>query len=171
MISDLKAQPLTKMNILIVDDHLLIIDAYKNTITRYNPELYEYCFFQGKDCESGYNIITNSQTPSFDIAFLDISMPIYEEKEIHSGKDLAKLILKVMPDCKIILLTMHTELLDIKNIIEIINPAGLIIKNDLTFTELLSAFDKIVKNQIYYSDSVISMINQADNDCHTLDDF
>jgi hypothetical protein len=30
----------------------------------------------------------------FDIAFLDISMPPYEDKGIYSGEDLAKLLLE-----------------------------------------------------------------------------
>ncbi len=171
MISEVTIQPLIKKNILIVDDHPLIIDGYKNAITRYNPNLYNYFFSQGKDCESGYKIITNPQTLPFDVAFLDISMPTYEEKRITSGEDLAKLIMKVMPNCKIILLTMYTELLEVKNIIDTINPAGLIIKNDLTFDELLFAFDKILKNQVYYSPSVLKVVNQGENDTNGVDDF
>jgi DNA-binding NarL/FixJ family response regulator len=171
MIVDSKVEKLIKKNILIVDDHPFIIDGYKNAITRYKPELYEYLFLQGKDCQTGYNIVTNPETPPFDVAFLDISMPVYEEKGILSGEDLAKLILELMPDCKIILLTMYTELLKIKNIIETINPAGLVIKNDLTFDELLFGFDIILKDEIYYSHSVIKMANQNDNDIEGIDQF
>lgn len=157
----LKIESLLKKNILIVDDHPFIIDGYKNAITRYKPETYEYSFTQGKDCQSGYDIISNPDTKSFDIAFLDISMPPYEEKGIVSGEDLAALLMKKMPNCKIILLTMFTELLKIKNIIETINPAGLVIKNDLTFDELLFGFDLILKDEIYYSNSVRKMAGQA----------
>ncbi|HEU4789569.1 MAG TPA: response regulator [Flavobacterium sp.] len=171
MIVDSKVEKLIKKNILIVDDHPFIIDGYKNAITRYKPDLYEYSFTQGKDCETGYNIITNPETPLFDIAFLDISMPVYEEKGIISGEDLAKLIMELMPNCKIILLTMYTELLKIKNIIETINPAGLVIKNDLTFDELLFGFDIILKDEIYYSHSVIKMAKQINNDFEDIDQF
>lgn len=171
MTIDSKAQKLIKKNILIVDDHPFIIDGYKNAITRYKPEFYEYSFTQGKDCRTGYNIITNPETPPFDVAFLDISMPVYEEKGIHSGEDLAKLIMKYMPDCKIILLTMYTELLKIKNIIDTINPAGLVIKNDLTFDELLFGFDIVLKDEIYYSHSVIKMANQNNKDIEGIDQF
>jgi DNA-binding NarL/FixJ family response regulator len=171
MIVDSKVEHLIKKNILIVDDHPFIIDGYKNAITRYKPDIYEYSFTQGKDCETGYNIITNPETLTFDVAFLDISMPAFEEKGIISGEDLAKLILEVMPDCKIILLTMYTELLKIKNIIETINPAGLVIKNDLTFDELLFGFDIILKDEIYYSHSVIKMADQINNDFEGIDQF
>lgn len=171
MTVDSKVEKLIKKNILIVDDHPFIIDGYKNAITRYKPEIYDYSFTQGKDCETGYNIITNQETAPFDIAFLDISMPPFEEKGIISGEDLAKLIIELMPNCKIILLTMFTELLKIKSIIETINPAGLVIKNDLTFDELLFGFDIILKDEIYYSHSVIKMAKQINNDFEEVDQF
>jgi DNA-binding NarL/FixJ family response regulator len=156
---------LTRLNqkILIVDDHPFIIQGYKNAITRYKPEKYDYSIKEAKDCESAYNIIVDPNAPAFDIAFLDISMPTYEAKSIYSGEDLAKLILEYMPNCKIILLTMFTEFLKIKTIIKNINPHGLVIKNDLTFDELLFAFDKVIKDEIYYSQSVIQMLESQDH--------
>ncbi|RTZ01627.1 response regulator transcription factor [Flavobacterium sp. RSP49] len=161
----------TKNEILIVDDHPFIIEGYKNAITRYNPKEFEFFITKAKDCESAYHIITNPAIVPFDIAFLDISMPPYEEKNIYSGEDLAKLILEYMPNCKIILLTMYTELLKIKTIIKTINPSGLVIKNDLTFDELIFAFDKFIKNEKYYSQSVLKMLNQAEENTIEIDQF
>jgi DNA-binding NarL/FixJ family response regulator len=149
-----------KNNILIVDDHPFIIQGYKNAITRYKPTEFEFSIDQANDCKSAYEIITNPDSLTFDIAFLDISMPTYEEKGLFSGEDLAKLLNEYMPDCKIILLTMYTELLKIKNIIDSINPRGLVIKNDLTFDELLLGFDKVINNELYYSQSIQDMIDQ-----------
>ncbi|MFV8269235.1 response regulator [Flavobacterium sp. GT2N3] len=164
-------QSTKKKNILIVDDHPFIIEGYKNAITRYNPDEFEFFITQAKDCESAYHIITNPDVASFDIAFLDISMPPYEEKNIYSGEDLARLISEFMPSCKIILLTMYTELLKIKTIIKTINPNGLVIKNDLTFDELLFAFDKVIKNEKYYSQSVLKMLAQSEEDSIEVDQF
>ena len=162
---------LVKKNILIVDDHPFIIEGYKNAITRYNPDQYEFFISQAHDCRSGYDIIEDNNTPVFDIAFLDISMPAYEEKDIFSGEDLAKLLSVKMPSCKIILLTMYTELLKIKTIIRAIQPNGLIIKNDLTFEELLLAFDKVMKNEKYYSQSVVKMLNQSTHNAIEIDQY
>lgn len=160
-----------KNNILIVDDHPFIIQGYKNAITRYNPKEFEFSISQAIDCKSAYEIITNPETAVFDIAFLDISMPTYEEKGLHSGEDLAKLLMEFMPNCKIILLTMYTELLKIKNIIDTINPNGLVIKNDLTFDELLFGFDKVIKNEIYYSQSIQKMIDLDQSESIEIDLF
>jgi DNA-binding NarL/FixJ family response regulator len=162
---------LIQPNILIVDDHPFIIEGYKNAITRYNPKEYEFIIAQAHDCKSAYDILEDENTPQFDIAFLDISMPAYEEKNLFSGEDLAKIILKKMPYCKIVLLTMYTELLKIKTIIRTINPNGLIIKNDLTFDELLFAFDKVMKSEKYYSQSVVKMLNQSPHNSIEIDEF
>lgn len=169
MTIDKNLEEITQNNILIVDDHPFIIEGYKNAITRYKPKEYDFLITQAKDCKSGYEIIVDPATVSFDIAFLDISMPAYEEKEIYSGEDLAKLIMEYMPNCKIILLTMYTELLKIKTIIRTIKPKGLIIKNDLTFDELLFAFDKVMKNNTYYSQSVIEMLENSPKDSIEID--
>ena len=160
-----------KNNILIVDDHPFIIQGYKNAITRYNPESFEFVISQASDCESAYKIITDPDIAHFDIAFLDISMPSYEEENIFSGEDLALLISEYMPKCKIILLTMYTELLKIKTIIKTINPSGLVIKNDLTFDELLFAFNKVINDEKYYSESVLKMLRQSEGNSIEIDQF
>jgi DNA-binding NarL/FixJ family response regulator len=160
-----------KFKILIVDDHPFIIEAYKNTLNSYKQGEFEYESIQANNCKSAYELITNPSQVPFDVAFLDISMPAFEEKNINSGEDLAKLIRKTMPDCKVILLTMHTELIIINNIIKEINPNGLIIKNDLTFDELLLAFDKILNNENYYSQSVIKFVSQSQQGMIQIDEF
>ncbi|WP_291098582.1 MULTISPECIES: response regulator [unclassified Flavobacterium] len=171
MTIDSTTESTIKNNILIVDDHPFIIEGYKNAITRYNPKEFEFFISQANDCKSAYDIITNPDTLAFDIAFLDISMPTYEEKGLFSGEDLAKLLNEFMPKCKIILLTMYTELLKIKNIIDTINPSGLVIKNDLTFDELLFGFDKVIKNETYYSQSIQKMMDQDQHEAMEIDLF
>jgi DNA-binding NarL/FixJ family response regulator len=160
-----------KNNILIVDDHPFIIQAYKNAITRYNPEQYEFFISEAKDCQTAYYVITNPETSPFDIAFLDISMPSYDEKGIFSGEDLAQLLHQYMPNCKIILLTMYTELLKIRTIIDAIHPLGLVIKNDLTFDELLIGFHKVIHNEVYYSKSIQEMLEQSEYETLEIDLF
>lgn len=156
--------------IIIVDDHPFIIEAYKNALKSYSVNNFDYTTTQANNCRTAYETIMNA-TQAFDIAFLDISMPAYEEKNIMSGEDLAKLLRKHMPDCKIILLTMHTELIKINSIIKEINPNGLIIKNDLTFDELLNAFDRILKNDNYYSQTVVKFVSQSQYENLQVDEF
>jgi hypothetical protein len=63
-------------------------------------------------------------------------MPPYEDKGIYSGEDLAKLLLEYMPNCKITLCSLSFK---DKNNHKKYKSNGLVIKNDLTFDELLFA--------------------------------
>ncbi|MFM2265754.1 MAG: hypothetical protein RLZ77_1174 [Bacteroidota bacterium] len=160
------------VRVLMVDDHPFIIEAYKNAIKGYNTKgAYEFTITQAKDCKTGYEAIVNEDNAKYDIAFFDLSMPTYEEKGIHSGEDLALLVKERLPACKIILLTMHSEMLKINTIIKNINPNGLVIKNDLTFDELLLAFDKILKDENYYSQTVVKLVSQIQFDSNEMDVF
>ena len=146
------------INVLIVDDHPFIIQGYKNVIRLFPNKKITFTFYEAVDCKSGYESIMNPPV-NYDIAFLDISMPEYPEKNIYTGEDIAKLLMKEMPDCKIALLTMHSESLKVQSIIEEINPLGLVIKNDLGFESMILALDTMIKGVKYYSDSVIKFLN------------
>ncbi len=148
------------IKVLIVDDHPFIIQGYENVIKRFPNKKIEFTITQAVDCKTGYEAIMNDNGATFDLAFLDVSMPVYEEKNIQTGEDLAKLLTVAMPDCKIVLLTMHSESLKVQKIIDEINPLGLVIKNDLTYDNMMLAIDTVIKGEKFYSDSVIKFLNQ-----------
>lgn len=160
------------INILIVDDHPFIIKGYENAITRFPNKKFGFTITTASDCKTGYETIINT-TPetSFDIALLDISMPAYDEKNIQTGEDLAKLLNEVNSNCKIVLLTMHSERLKVEKIINEINPLGLVIKNDLTYENMLLALDTVLKGERYYSISVINFLNNLQKEQVYVDVF
>jgi DNA-binding NarL/FixJ family response regulator len=147
------------INVLIVDDHPFIIQGYKNVINLFPNKKITFSFTEAIDCQTGYHTIMNSEI-EFDVAFLDLSMPVYEDRAILSGEDLALLLKKEMPNCKIVILTMHAESLKVESVIAEINPLGLIIKNDLTFEEMILAIGTVLKGDKYYSEAVITYLNQ-----------
>ncbi|HLN95581.1 MAG TPA: response regulator [Flavobacterium sp.] len=146
------------VQLLMVDDHPFILQAYRNTLDRFKPDEYEVVSSSADSGKTGYEAIVNSPH-DFDVALLDISIPGYAEKNIESGLDLARLLRERMPACKVVLLTMHTEKMKFRYFSETIQPDGLVIKNDLTFEELLLAFEKILAGEKYYSESVLNIIN------------
>lgn len=146
------------VSILIVDDHPFIIQGYKNVIKLFPNKKIQFNFYEASDCKTGYEAIINSPV-KYDIALLDVSMPTYEEKNINTGEDLAKLLMKEIPECKIVLLTMHSESLKVQKIIDEINPLGLVIKNDLGFDSMILALKTLLKGGRYYSDAVIKYLN------------
>jgi DNA-binding NarL/FixJ family response regulator len=150
------------IKVLIVDDHPFIIEAYKNALKKYAERGHEFTVAQANDCKSGYEAIVNSSVV-YDIAMFDISMPQYPEKGIYSGEDLALLVKEKMPSCKVILLTMHSETEKVKDIMAKINPNGLIVKNDITFDELIFAVDRILNDENYYTKTVVDIIGQEND--------
>ena len=63
---------------------------------------------------------------------------------ITSGEDLAKICRDILPEAKVIILTMFNESYRIHNIVKNINPDGFLIKSDLTSSELAEAFHHIL---------------------------
>ncbi len=142
------------VSILIIDDHPSQIEGYK-VILHYNKSGFEIHTTAVFNSQQAYDVNTNDKySSSFDVCFLDRSLPIYPEKNIKSGEDLAVLLKKHMPKTKIVMLTSHSEAFVLYHIVKKLDPAGLLVKCDFTAEELLVAFDKIMKGETYHSETV-----------------
>jgi len=152
---------MTRPNLLLVDDHPITIDGYVNILTNHNDT--PIAFTTAYSCEEAFLKITNRflSQKTFDLAFLDISLPPYEIKNIQNGIDVGSLIRQYFPDCKIILLTMHSETLLIHNAIKKINPEGFILKNDINANSLVTAYLSIMQGQKFYSSTISKVLSQA----------
>jgi DNA-binding NarL/FixJ family response regulator len=145
----------SKRTILIVDDHPINVDGYQAllaTIESNKNAKYLLAF----DCEQAYNTINNNhlKDKTIDFAFIDISLPAYEEKKMFSGSDIALLIRKVFPLCKIVIISMHKEPLWVNQIYKGINPEGFIAKSDINYKCFPEIFQSIEKNEVYFSQSI-----------------
>lgn len=149
-----------RTNVLLVDDHPITIDGYMNILTNHNDTFID--FNTAFSCEEAYVKITKNfiSQKKIDLAFLDISLPPYEIKNIQNGVDLGALIRKYFPECKIILLTMHSEPMLIHNAINKINPEGFIVKNDINAHSLQTAYLSIMQGQKFYSATISKVHNE-----------
>lgn len=148
------------VKILFADDHPSQILGYK-TILAYNNRNLEIEATECYNCKDVFLILNNKDhRPDFDLVFLDRSMPSYEEEGIFSGEDLAVLLKKDFPDIKTVILTSHAESFLIYDIVKKVNPAGLLIKSDFSGEELLRAFDVILDDEIYHSETVKKAIKE-----------
>jgi DNA-binding NarL/FixJ family response regulator len=145
----------SSLSFLLVDDHPFILEAYKNGIVSFCEN--KPVFYEAFDCRSGYELI-QEVGDKIDIAFLDISMPHFFEKNIKSGLDLALLIREKFPRVKIVILSMHSENMHIEDIMDQIAPEGMIIKNDLNFPDLIYMLDRIVADDTFLSETIVKMI-------------
>ena len=143
------------INILMVDDHAPIIEGYKSILS-YNKSGFSIVTKEANDCESAYNAITNpSNTILFDLVFIDVTLPPFIEKNIHSGEDLVPIIKEYLPNVKIVMLTSHTESLVLFRILDNCKPDGLLVKSDFTSEEFLEVFEIIMSGEKYFSKTVL----------------
>ena len=147
----------TPLTILIVDDHPMTVDSYSNILSVSNFQERTPNFIRSYNCEDAYKKIFFylNQNTTIDLALLDISLPPYIELNIENGVDLASLIRKKFPNCKIVLLTMHGEPLAVDKIIKDINPEGFVSKNDINFELFPIICKKIINGEMYKSRTII----------------
>ena len=80
----------------------------------------------------------------------EIVLPAYEEKNLFTGSDIAILIRKIFPLCKIIIISMHKEPLWVNQIYKSVNPEGFIAKSDINYKCFPEIFQSIEKNEVYF---------------------
>jgi DNA-binding NarL/FixJ family response regulator len=145
-----------RFKILLVDDHPMIVEAYKNILTSTDlSDTYRFTIHTAGTCDSAIKKINvAAEKVHYDILFFDVQLPPSAEGEIISGEGLAIFAKKLLPNAKIVILTMFNENFRIQNILNTVNPDGLLIKNDITSKEFVIAFNAIVNNPPYYSTTV-----------------
>ncbi|WP_294825063.1 response regulator [uncultured Flavobacterium sp.] len=161
------------LNILIVDDHPMTVNGYINVLSEEDFEGYNLLFTKALDCEQAYRLITGAENSSttFDIAYLDLSLPPYAEKNIFSELDLGKLLRQVLPDCTIIILTTHSEASLIDRLIKEINPQGILCKSDIDIDEFLNAFKIVFSGNTYLSSKIVKSLKDKVFDNYNLDNY
>ncbi|TPG40862.1 response regulator transcription factor [Flavobacterium pectinovorum] len=144
-------------NILIVDDHPMTVDSYVNLLSEEGFNTVEPFFIQSYNCETAYKkiVLLEKQNVKIDFAIIDVNLPPYPDQNISNGIDLAALIRKTHPACKILLLTMHTEAFIVNRVINEIQPEGFISKSEVNFESFPNICKKILLSEIIYSDEII----------------
>jgi DNA-binding NarL/FixJ family response regulator len=143
------------LNILIVEDHPMMIDAYVSIINN-TIENYKFNFIKASDCESAFKRIEqNFKTKeAIDIALLDVSLPPFEQEKILCGGDVGKLIRNKFPSCKIIMITGYHKGLVINSIFKSIRPEGFLNKADIDYFTFANAFEVILKGESFMSETI-----------------
>lgn len=161
------------MNILLVDDHPMTVEGFMNALLKVNFTKKKAVFTKAHNCKDGYNTIlkTAKSSKPFDLAIMDQGLPSYPEQSIASGSDLALLIREQMPDCKIIMITAHSEVIIIYDIVKNVRPDGLINKNDISPDNLKLIVTEVMQGNQYHSPIIKSCINEIRKKELMFDDF
>ncbi|UKM65949.1 response regulator [Flavobacteriaceae bacterium GSB9] len=161
-----------KIKILMVDDHPIIIEGYQNTLLFTKKDNQELEIDIANNCDEAVKLMDQSlqNERPYGMLFFDISLPPSSDGSMSSGEDLAEYARKVLPEAKIVILTMFNESFRIHNIIKTIDPEGFLIKSDLTSSELASAFQAVLNNPPFYSGTVNSHIRKTITSDIVIDD-
>lgn len=143
-----------ELRILLVDDHPIIIEGYKNALVAHYRKEYELHTDVAHNCEDASIFIKRAKEEPYDIGLIDINLPPSPDGQLNSGEDVAQFMKKHHEDSKVIVLTMHDETSRLHHILEHVNPEGFLIKSDLSSAELVLAFEQVLHGKTYYSSAV-----------------
>jgi len=158
------------LHVLIIDDHPLICEAYKNALSFINNNELEFQFkiHESNDCTNAYEKVLKLGS-SLNLIFLDINLPKCTKNNFFSGEDLGKKIRQVLPNIKIIVATSHFENLRLYSILKNVNPEGFLIKSDFNSKEFMDAVKFVLKGKSYYSNLVLEFLRKKQSKLFNLD--
>tara|TARA_R110002050_G_scaffold241508_2_gene377878 strand:+ start:2318 stop:2995 length:678 start_codon:yes stop_codon:yes gene_type:complete len=161
------------INILIVDDHPMIIYAYKNLLQRIflNDKKVNFNIDSANTIDQTINKIYFKDKNFYNIIILDIKLRPSEDKKLLSGEDLG---IKIRIDFKKIKIIISTTLNDnyrISSIMKSVNPDAFLVKNDISPKHLLEAIKCTLCNKPYYSSTILDFMKKRINNDFLLDNL
>lgn len=138
-----------KIDIYIVDDHSLFLEGMKLLLSNLDfiGEIYE--------ASNGEQFIEKLKEQSADIALLDIEMPVM------NGIDAAKKAKEILPEIKIIALSMYSDKNYYLSMIEA-GACGFLLKNS-NFQEVENAIIDVYADKSYISIEILNDILKSPN--------
>lgn len=135
------------INLLIIDDHQLIIDGIKSLL----QEESDIDLILGANNLIQAIEVVNKQ--SIQVALVDISMPE------NSGIEVTKKLKEISPDTNVLALTMHEDIQNITDMIEA-GASGYIFKRT-SMDEVLEAIRTVARNEKYLSRNVQAVLVES----------
>ena len=139
-------QKQTKTNILIADDHQLVIDGIKSMLVAETQYVFK------NEANNGQQALEIIKVNPFDFQLLitDVSMPLL------GGIELCKIIKTEYPHIKVLILSMHNSVSVIKDALAA-EADGYMLKNTGQ-SELINGIDRIIGNGTYFSQDILPII-------------
>jgi DNA-binding NarL/FixJ family response regulator len=127
-----------KARVLLADDHTLVVEGIK--------KLLEPHFDLVGTVEDGRALLEAAKTSKPDVVLVDISMPLL------NGIDAARQLRKILPDAKIVFLTMHADPTYVTEAFQA-GGAGYLLKRSAA-SELVFAIEEVLKGRYYVTPAV-----------------
>jgi DNA-binding NarL/FixJ family response regulator len=159
-----------KYSILIVDDHLMIIEGYKTALK------FGFSNFCDAKLEVDYAVNFNSAIEKInyskaktqcDLVVLDLSMPTCDKHKMNCGEDLGKWVQSHTPETKLLVITSYNDTIRINNVLNQLNPEGFLLKSEISAMDLVTGVHRVLENKSHYSTKVTEILkNRHKSDFH-----
>jgi|TARA_R100000501_G_C2626844_1_gene120627 DNA-binding NarL/FixJ family response regulator len=156
------------IKILLVDDHHMILEGYKNVLSNKNFSGIKLLIDTADNCDIAWNKINQE---NYQIVFLDINFPVQINSKILSGEDLGVKIKNEFPDIKIVILTVLDDSFRLHNILSNINPDGFLLKGETNSKELLRCLEKVVDAPPYYGPKIAKILRSEVSNKSSVDEI
>ncbi|WP_299361764.1 response regulator [Winogradskyella sp.] len=156
------------ISILIVDDHPIIVEAYKSALEHLNKND-DTVVFNINSAINTDDVLKKLTFSNFDIVFLDIRIPPSSDNTIISGEDLGLKIREKLPTVKIVVSTMFNDNTRINSIFKTLDPDAFLIKDDITKSTIIDALQSVLDNQPFYSKTVLKLLRKIAKNDYILD--
>ena len=140
---------MNKINVLLTDDHQLIIDGLKSLLKDQDD------INVSAEANNGREALRILGFLPVDVVLMDIDMPVM------NGIETLKEVKKQYPDVKVIILSMHNEAGMIKSLIDL-GANGYLLKS-CTQDEVVSAIRKVAAGQASFSTDVTMALLKTAN--------
>ncbi|QNK77145.1 response regulator transcription factor [Winogradskyella sp. PAMC22761] len=144
-------------HILIVDDHLLIIEGYKQVLKTY------FSNFSDTLLQVDYAVSFNAAVEkvkysqkegSYDLIILDLSMAPSQLHKMNTGEDLGVWVRRLMPKTKLLVITSYDDTIRINNVLNQLNPEGFLLKSEIDAMSLTTAVHGVLENKLIFGKRV-----------------
>lgn len=133
-----------KIRVFLVDDHAILLDGVRSLLNA--TEEYEVVGF----ASTAEDALKQIQNQAVDILISDYSLPGMD------GLGLVRVLQRIMPELKIIIMSMHDESHLVKEILKE-GIKGYILKKD-SQRELITALEQVRAGRVYLSNEINSLL-------------
>lgn len=160
------------INILMIDDHPMILKSYVDVLKSMERETEKYRFSTERVHSIAEAVACLDDIfghRSLDMVFLDIGLP--KDNKYISGLDLGSDIRRKFPEVKIIIITSYDSFPLIQKALNTVKPEGLLIKGELNPDSLAIAVNDVLQGIPHYTKTVRKYLTQKETTPPLLDHY
>jgi DNA-binding NarL/FixJ family response regulator len=165
---------LREVNMLLVEDNPLVVEAYEIGIRHIEEEEVEIKFnvTTANSCDSALYCLEN-KTPisGWDLAFLDLRIPPSSSGKYLSGPDIGVYIRQKFPQTKVIIATGGASSHTIRSIFKEVDPDGFLFKSDISMISFRIAVLDVLNDKFYFGKGVQEMMRKEMGNDFFLDEL